>query len=72
MTLKTGVMMLKIQVCHQFYNYILKFIQIENIFIFHNLTIFLSNKCSLGEHRKLTYSKFVKGSLELNGVVPLL
>ncbi len=45
MTLKTGVMMQKIQLCITGINHILKCIQIENTFfeiviIFHNITVF--------------------------------
>ncbi len=56
MTLKTGVMMLKIQLCITGIIYILKYIKLEfNILIFHNITVvhFLSNKCSIDELEKL-------------------
>ncbi len=41
-TLKTGVMILKIQLCNTGLNYILKYIQIEelSVIIFHNSTVF--------------------------------
>ncbi len=44
-TLKTGVMMLKIQLCNTEINYILQYIQTENIFLIaiisHNITVFI-------------------------------
>ncbi len=56
MTLKTGVIMLKIQLGITGINYILKYIQIENsYFKCNNISqyyCFYSNfKCSLGEHK---------------------
>ncbi len=52
MTLKTGVMMLKIQLCITEINYILKHIQIEKLFeivIFHNYCFYFNQirKCKL-------------------------
>ncbi len=55
-TLKTGVMMLKIQLCITGINCILKYIQISSYYKFLYFAILLSfwsNKCSLGEHKKL-------------------
>ncbi len=56
MTLKTGVMMLKIQLCFTGINYILKYVKIENLFsiaiIFHKITFFFSI-FGLDEFRKL-------------------
>ncbi len=40
MTLKTGVMMLKIQLCVTGVNYILKHIKLDVIIILHNITVF--------------------------------
>ncbi len=54
MTLKTGVMMLKIQLCITGINYFLKYIQIENIYFKCNdmfLLYFRSDKFSLDEHK---------------------
>ncbi len=70
-TLKTGVMMLKIQIYITGINYILKYIQIEVILNCNNITqyycfycIFWSNKCSLGEQKRLlTDPKHLNGSL---------
>ncbi len=51
-TLKTGVMMLKNQLYITGINDILLYINIENVLIFHNNTIFNNiNKCSLGKQR---------------------
>ncbi len=59
-TLKTGVMMLKIQLCITEINYVLLYIQTENIFFFfYNISqyhcfyyMFWINTCSLGKHNK--------------------
>ncbi len=41
MTLKTGILKLKIQLCITGINYILKYIHIENMYFkFHNITVF--------------------------------
>ncbi len=63
MTLKTGEIMLKIQLCTTEVNYILKYIQIEKLFLiltmFYNITVFYcislsKKKYTLGEHKRLS------------------
>ncbi len=73
MTLKNGIMMLKIQLCITGINSILKYIQIENNNISLFLQCFRSNKCRLGEHERhlkqillLNGSVFIHQSLSLN------
>ncbi len=50
----TGVMMLKNQLCYAGMNYIFKYIKIETVILnCNNISQnFLSNKCSLDEHKK--------------------
>ncbi len=53
-TLKTGVMMLKIQLCFTGINDILKYIKIGNQYYkLHNVTVFWSDEYSLDEHKRL-------------------
>ncbi len=58
-TLKTGVIMVDIQLCITGIKYILKYIQIENSYInliifYRFLLYFLLNKCNLGEQKRLS------------------
>ncbi len=74
-TLKTGVM-LKIQLCTTWINYIWKYIDRKHYFFncinnlqYYCFTVFWSNKCSLGENKRLisvTLKKFTDPKL-LNG-----
>ncbi len=57
-TLKTGVMTLKISFDHRNKLHFTIYIKYENCYFFiviitHNITVFLSNKCTLGEHNGL-------------------
>ncbi len=61
-TLKTGLMMLKIQLCLTGINCMLKHIKLENdsITILLFLLYFWSNKCSFGAHKRLISKKCEK------------
>ncbi len=73
-TLKTGVMMLKIQCCITEMNYILQYIQIESVVLNCNISTFLlyfwSNKCSLGEQKTFpTDQKLLNGGVQNNAFI---
>jgi len=59
-TLKTAVIMLKIQLCITRINYILKYIQIENSYIIYNISLLGEHKRSLSKTFKyLTDTKLI-------------